>query len=1209
VTRRLLAVIAGCATLILANDAWAQTRTWVGGSGPNWSTPTNWNPAGPPVTGNTLVFPPGPNTTSVNDLSALSINAMTISGSGYTISGNPLTVTNAPGIEFTTAGTATLSLDVTLTTELVRVVSGGELRLTGILTAKSLDKRGPGTLRLSNANALGNLVTEPDCGVIAATHPLALGTAGNLIDLMEGCTLRVEASTTLNKQLDLRGHGAPGTTGVLEVVPNVTLTLQIDLQGKSPTTSGVLSGGTLNVQPGVPIQLQSPLTMNVAGTATINRSIGGNNDLIKTNAGALILTDTNNFNGDTRILSGSVFINGRQQNSQVRLEGGTVAGTGTAGTITAITGGAISPGMSGPGTLSSRDVTMNGGTTFTVQVSGAQSDRLEVTGTVALNNAQLSVSGTLPSAPVVIISNDGGEPVNGTFAGIPEGATVPIVGGGAGTISYTGGDGNDVVLRPGFVPPPITISPATLPNGRVGVPYSQSVTASGGIGPPYTGSISQGVLPPGLTAVGSGAAGMGTITGTPTQAGTFTFTVTVADAQKNTAAKQYSITIDPAATIVLSPLVLPDGVVPLPYSQTITASGGTGPYAFTVTQGTLPPGLTLDVATGALSGRPTTDGTFNFTVTATDANGAAGIRGYVIAIGSQALSITLSPTTLPNGTVGSAYSQTITATGGVSPYAFDLPIGALPPGLTLNAAGLISGTPTTVGSFTLTVSATDATSLTGGRNYTVTIGSSPTPPITLSPTTLPGGTVGVAYSQSITASGGVGPPYTGSIIAGTLPAGLTFTGGLLSGTPTTAGSFSFTVTATDSADNSGSQAYTVAINASVSPITITPTTLPNGTVGVPYSQTVTAAGGAPPYKGSTTGTLAPGLTAALLPGGASAIVSGTPTRAGTFTFSVVATDTQSSLGSQSYTVTIVAAPVTIVVGPPSLPNGVVNVPYSQTIMATGGTGAYTFAVTTGALPAGLTLNEGTGAISGTPTSPTTANFTITATDSANNTGNRAYALTITATATPPITLSPTTLPDGTVGAPYAQTVTALGGVGPPYTLSITSGTLPTGLTFTGGLLSGTPAIAGAYTFTVTAVDGATNSGSQAYTVTIRSGGTLPPITVGPESLPSPVVGQRVQTSVTAAGGDGGPYTLAITAGALPPGLSMTTGGVISGTPTTPGSYSFTVTATDASGNSGTRTYTGAVSATPVPVLPWWVLAVLAYFGIRLAASRVRRRTT
>jgi hypothetical protein len=69
---------------------------------------------------------------------------------------------------------------------------------------------------------------------------------------------------------------------------------------------------------------------------------------------------------------------------------------------------------------------------------------------------------------------------------------------------------------------------------------------------------------------------------------------------------------------------------------------------------------------------------------------------------------------------------------------------------------------------------------------------------------------------------------------------------------------------------------------------------------------------------------------------------------------------------------------------------------------------------------------------------------------------------------------------------------------------------------------------------------------------------------------------------------------------------MTTAGVISGTPTTVGSFSFTVTATDAAGNTGTRTYTGSISATPVPVLPWWVLAALSYFAIRLAASRLRK---
>jgi hypothetical protein len=838
-------------------------------------------------------------------------------------------------------------------------------------------------------------------------------------------------------------------------------------------------------------------------------------------------------------------------------------------------------------------------------VGAAYSQTLTATGGVPPYKG--STTGTLPPGLMAAALGQ-----SATISGTPtQAGTFTFTAIATDTLSNQGSRQYTVTID--AAPAMIVITPPTLPNGTVNTPYSQTITASGGSGP-YIYAVTAGALPGGLSL----NTGSGVISGTPTTAGASNFTIMATDSGNNTGTQSYTVSIAaaPAPPIVLSPTTLPGGTVGVAYSQRITVSGGVGPpYTGSITSGSLPPGLTGMAIAGTsatISGTPTEAGSFTFTGTATDAQNNVGSQAYSIVIQAAPAPVTIvvAPPSLPNGVVNVAYSQTITASGGTGSYTFSVSGGTLPGGLTLNSStGALSGTPNAAGTSNFTINATDTANNTGSHPYALTVTATPTPPITLSPTTLPGGSVGAAYSQTVTALGGVGPPYTQTISAGTLPTGLTFTSGLLSGTPVAAGSFSFTVTATDASTNSGSQAYTVTISATVAPITIAPTTLPNGTVGVPYSQTLTATGGVPPYQGSTSGTLPPGLTAVLVPS-VSAIVSGTPTQPGTFTFSVIATDTLSSQGSQAYTVTIAAAPVTIVVGPPSLPNGVVNVAYAQTITATGGTGPHTFAVTAGALPAGLTLNGATGGISGTPTGATTANFTITATDATKNTGSRAYALTITPTVAPPITVSPTTLPDGTVGAPYTQTVTALGGVGPPYTLSITAGTLPTGLTFTAGLLSGTPAIAGAYTFTVTAIDSASNPGSQAYTVTIQTGGTpVPPITVGPPSLPNGVVGQPVQVPVTASGGDGGPYTFAITAGALPPGLSMTTGGVISGTPTTTGPYSFTVTATDASGNSGTRTYTGVVSATPVPVLPWWVLAMLAYFAIRLAASRVRHRTT
>lgn len=174
-------------------------------------------------------------------------------------------------------------------------------------------------------------------------------------------------------------------------------------------------------------------------------------------------------------------------------------------------------------------------------------------------------------------------------------------------------------------------------------------------------------------------------------------------------------------------------------------------------------------------------------------------------------------------------------------------------------------------------------------------------------------------------------------------------------------------------------------------LTISPATLPVATVNVSYSQTLTASGGSPPYRWflGEGGALPPGMD---FTGGG--MIVGTPTQIGTFTFEVGVADAANGFGSQQYTLQVVV-PAPIVLSPPTLPSGQVGVPYSQTISASGGTGSFTFAVTAGALPAGLALDPGTGVLSGTPSTAAASTFTITATDSAQNSGGRDYTITVT----------------------------------------------------------------------------------------------------------------------------------------------------------------------------------------------------------------------
>jgi hypothetical protein len=381
----------------------------------------------------------------------------------------------------------------------------------------------------------------------------------------------------------------------------------------------------------------------------------------------------------------------------------------------------------------------------------------------------------------------------------------------------------------------------------------------------------------------------------------------------------FNVTAPALTATVSTNSASPTSTTPIPFAVTfsqsvgstftasdVTVSGGTltsgsfsgsgaGPYTFTVTPSGSGP-VTVSLAANVTN----------------DANNTGNAASNAVSVQFQAPTITLAPTSLPNGTQGTAYSQALTTSGGAAPYTYAITAGALPSGLTLSSSGTISGTPTANGTYNFTVTATDNSPgpgpYSGSRAYTLTINA---PTITLSPTTLPGGTVGVAYSQTLMASGGTAP-YSYAISAGALPAGLTLSSaGVISGTPT-GGTSTFTVTATDESTGagpySGARGYTLTIAAPS--IVISPASLPNGTQGTAYSQVLSASGGTAPYSYAiTAGALPSGLTLA-----SDGTLSGTPAVNGSFTFTVTTIDVSTGAGpysgSRSYTLTIAPQPVT-----------------------------------------------------------------------------------------------------------------------------------------------------------------------------------------------------------------------------------------------------------------------------------------------------------
>ena len=702
--------------------------------------------------------------------------------------------------------------------------------------------------------------------------------------------------------------------------------------------------------------------------------------------------------------------------------------------------------------------------------------------------------------------------------------------------------------------PPVIVE-TFLPGAILGQPYAFTPTVEGSEPLTVTVSVLTGSLPAGLSISGD------TITGTPTIDNQSCQIIVTAENEFDTVSRAFTLTVSSMPNIGTSS-PLPNAILNaagqgIPYSTTILSSGA-APITYSVISGSLPGGLSLS-SSGVISGTPASTGTSSFTVQAENSLGAD-TRVFTLSVYQPPAVTTV---TLGYARLGTPYSAQLTASGS-QPITYQLTSGGLPVGLSLaGTTGLITGTPTAAGTYSFTVTATNIAGVSVAVPLTITAGMALA---IATQASLPAGTVGQPYTPLQFTALGID---TDSSVAWSWgvsgrPPGLSFTtAGVLSGTLTTAGTYSFDVTITN---GSAVATTTCTLEAGQVP-TLSGSDVLYGTISRPYTAVLSADGLQPiTYRMSSGPTPQADIT--LDSNGVITWLVPTP---GPYVFYVIATNRFGDSVAGMYTLTITSPSITDV----DLPAGIVGVPYIKNSGDDGytftpdGMGPFTWEHISGTLPPGLSFDPVPGKITGSPTTAGTFDF-----------GLRLYGIAgqvqedfrIVVNVRPAITT--VALNSGNVLAAYSQTLTASGTT--PITWSH-SGSLPPGLTRTGATISGTPTTEGVYTFNVTAsnVTGSAYADTAQFTIVIGPSGA--PVITTTSSL-SAVVGQPFTRTLTATGNPPIGWSLDV-GSSLPDGLALA-GDVVSGTPTTSGTYTFTLWAKNGIGSGDSREFTLRITETP-----------------------------
>lgn len=524
---------------------------------------------------------------------------------------------------------------------------------------------------------------------------------------------------------------------------------------------------------------------------------------------------------------------------------------------------------------------------------------------------------------------------------------------------------------------------------------------------------------------------------------------------------------------------------------------------------------------------------------------------------------------LPNGREDVDYQVEISASGGTGEdFRWSVADGGLPPGVFLVSEGtpstLVSGRPRSGGVFDVTLQVTDSGGNQATADFIVEVEGAP-PPVELSTPELPEAALGQSYTATLTAENG--SDYAWRIVAGSLPDGLSLSepgtpNAFIRGIPTEEGEFSFTLRVRDAAGTTDEASYEIPVFDRRPPLSVVRENLPIARVEVPYTARIRATGGSlTGYEWTLReGELPPGVVLETS-GTPSAVISGTPTQRGAFSFQVQVSDSEGNRADNSFFIEVREAPDPLRIVTFDLPSARVGEPYEAGIEAVNGSEmGYVWSALSN-LPAGLTLTGGTpdATLSGTPTEAGGFEVVVRVEDDLGGLDEQSLSIDV-AEAIVPVRIDDTgatngvlRLPNAEGGQPYEVELRAFEGAplpanAPPsavrYNWVVTAGELPPGLNLDPigrgpndvGRFVGVPAALGTYTATVTVFDRMNQTDS----IVIRIGVDPPstPLEIVTTTLDDVSPSACYRGRIIAAGGGNSGYRWSLVGGSLPPGLTL-----------------------------------------------------------------------